>query len=607
MKKDVLFLTGIENFSTIIEKDAYYVDKTSYLKELFMSSSEVMNALFIRPRRFGKTLNMNMIKSFCELNYQNPGDKSDQKKLFVDNGRNLAVAGDDYKEFREKIMGEFPVISISFRGVEGNTFQSAVSGLLGIIAELYERFLFLRESVKLSEERIKQFNEIYSFCTTKYKKLSDPDNLNEAIVICGSFLATLAEMLYREYGRKILVIIDEYDVPLQKASLRGYYQDMLDVIRPMLTKLLKNNSNVYKVIMTGCLRASKESIFTGMNNIEVNTVLSSRNRLAKAFGFTPDEVMKMLRYYGLENLYENARLWYDGYSIDGNDMFCPWDVTCYCMDVATPCMDSDPALFEPPSYWNGSSSNDIIREFLPYLRSDDSDMMEALIRGESVQLRVSDSLSYGELNKHRPEHFWSILVYTGYLTKDRNGTKNSNVFRIPNAEIRSCFRDQIAQYYDPQEKGVFANISEIIANELLEGRETNLRDSMNDTLAAFVSVRDSAVRAPRENYYHGFINGLLAPAADSKTIRDYSSNRESGDGYPDVSFRGSESGTGTVIELKHVSDMNDLKKASEDALSQIISKNYAERLFRDGLTEVMAWGIAFCGRHCDVSFRKLWP
>ncbi len=581
---------GNEDFTDFINGHYYYVDKTQYLKEIFSDSSDRL--LILRPRRFGKTLMMSTLRHFLEINRKRPGDTSEHEKLF----KGLSVLDD--REFTAECMGQFPVVFFSFNGVDGKNFDSAMSNLSSSIFSLAEEFEWLMDSERLNSRQKESLGNLLN------EKLMRSKEAQSYVI---SSLTTLCSLLLTHYGRKPVFLIDEYDVPLQKASLRGYYQDMLDVIRPMLTKLLKNNSNVYKVIMTGCLRASKESIFTGMNNIEVNTVLSSRNRLAKAFGFTPDEVMKMLRYYGLENLYENARLWYDGYSIDGNDMFCPWDVTCYCMDVATPCMDSDPALFEPPSYWNGSSSNDIIREFLPYLRSDDSDMMEALIRGESVQLRVSDSLSYGELNKHRPEHFWSILVYTGYLTKDRNGTKNSNVFRIPNAEIRSCFRDQIAQYYDPQEKGVFANISEIIANELLEGRETNLRDSMNDTLAAFVSVRDSAVRAPRENYYHGFINGLLAPAADSKTIRDYSSNRESGDGYPDVSFRGSESGTGTVIELKHVSDMNDLKKASEDALSQIISKNYAERLFRDGLTEVMAWGIAFCGRHCDVSFRKLWP
>ncbi|SFK63226.1 Predicted AAA-ATPase, partial [Succinivibrio dextrinosolvens] len=332
MKKDVLFMTGNEDFSTIIEKDAYYVDKTSYLKELFMSSSEVMNALFIRPRRFGKTLNMNMIKAFCELNYQNPGDKSYQQKLFIDNGRNLAVAGDDYKELREKVMGEYPVISISFRGVEGNTFQSAVSGLLGIIAELYDRFLFLRESVKQSEERINQFNVIYSFCTAKYNKLSEPDNLNEAIVICGSFLATLAEMLYREYGRKILVIIDEYDVPLQKAVIakEPYYDDMLEIIRKISVTTFKQNPDpwLYKGIVSGCLRIAHQSVFTDANNF---TTFGMNDEPYTGFlGFTNDETHKLLNDCGLSDKESEVKEWYDGYRFGDKHIFCPWSLISYC-------------------------------------------------------------------------------------------------------------------------------------------------------------------------------------------------------------------------------------------------------------------------------------
>ncbi|MDY6466916.1 MAG: AAA family ATPase, partial [Succinivibrio dextrinosolvens] len=355
MKKDVLFLTGIENFSTIIEKEAYYVDKTSYLKELFMSTSEVMNALFIRPRRFGKTLNLNMIKSFCELNYQNPGDKTYQQKLFIDHGRNLAVAGDDYKEFREKIMGEFPVISISFRGVEGNTFQSAVSGLLGIIAELYERFLFLRESVKQSEERIKQFNEIYSFCTNKYNKLSDSDNLNEAIVICGSFLATLAEMLYREYGRKILVIIDEYDVPLQKAVIaeEPYYNKILEIIRKISVTTFKQNPDpwLYKGIVSGCLRVAHQSVFTDANNF--TTFGMNDEPYTGFFGFTEEETHKLLADCGLSDKESEVKEWYDGYRFGDKHIYCPWSLINYCYAA------TQKDIYAPQQFWVNTSGNDI--------------------------------------------------------------------------------------------------------------------------------------------------------------------------------------------------------------------------------------------------------
>ena len=270
MKKDVLFLTGWEDFSTIIEKNAYYVDKTAYLKTLFMSTSEVMNSLFIRPRCFGKTLNMRMIEAFCRINYQNPGDKSYQHKLFLDNGRNLAVAGDEYRELRDKVMGEFPVISISFKGVEGNTFSSAVFSLLKIISDLYERFLFLRESSSQSSEQKDSFSYIYGFSTTKSYQLNEPGYLDKAVDVCSSFIPTLAQMLFREYGKQVLVLIDEYDVPLQKAVIaeEPYYSKMLEIIRKISVSTFKQNPEawLYKGIATGCLRIAHQSVFTDANN-----------------------------------------------------------------------------------------------------------------------------------------------------------------------------------------------------------------------------------------------------------------------------------------------------------------------------------------------------
>ena len=449
MKKDVLFLTGIENFSTIIEKDAYYVDKTSYLKELFMSSSEVMNALFIRPRRFGKTLNMNMIKSFCELNYQNPGDKSYQKKLFVDNGRNLAVAGDDYKEFREKIMGEFPVISISFRGVEGNTFQSAVSGLLGIIAELYERFLFLRESVKLSEERINQFNEIYSFCTTKYKKLSDPDNLNEAIVICGSFLATLAEMLYREYGRKILVIIDEYDVPLQKAVIakEPYYDDMLEIIRKISVTTFKQNPDpwLYKGIVSGCLRVAHQSVFTDANNF--TTFGMNDEPYTGFFGFTEEETEKLLSDCGLSDKESEVKEWYDGYRFGNKHIFCPWSLISYCYAA------TQKDIYAPQPFWVNTSGNDLITMFtdnsMEAHNAENIDKLQKLLDGETIDISLKEFTTYPDLrNRVSFDVFMTMMLHTGYVTFAEGSDFTGKIkVKIPNQEVLACFNEKREYLY----------------------------------------------------------------------------------------------------------------------------------------------------------------
>ena len=417
MKKDVLFMTGNEDFSTIIEKNAYYVDKTSYLKELFMSSSEVMNALFIRPRRFGKTLNLNMIKTFCELNYQNPGDKSYQQKLFIDNGRNFAVATGDYKELREKVMGEYPVISISFRGVEGNTFQTAVSGLLGIIAELYDRFLFLRESVKQSDERIKQFNAIYTFCTAKYNKLSEPDNLNEAIVICGSFLATLAEMLYREYGRKILVIIDEYDVPLQKAVIakEPYYDDMLEIIRKISVTTFKQNPDpwLYKGIVSGCLRVAHQSVFTDANNF--TTFGMNDEPYTGFFGFTEEETEKLLSDCGLSDKESEVKEWYDGYRFGNKHIFCPWSLISYCYAA------TQKDIYAPQPFWVNTSGNDLITMFtdnsMEAHNAENIDKLQKLLDGETIDISLKEFTTYPDLrNRVSFDVFMTMMLHTGYVT-----------------------------------------------------------------------------------------------------------------------------------------------------------------------------------------------
>ena len=296
MKKDVLFMTGNEDFSTIIEKNAYYVDKTSYLKDLLLSDSEVMNALFIRPRRFGKTLNLDMIRKFCRLNYQNPGDKSYQQKLFLDNGRNLAVAGDDYKELREKIMGEFPVISISFRTVEGLCFQQAVSQLVYKIGLLYDEFMFLAKSSKQDPGDIELFIKNKDFCKTRKDDLYETQNLNKAISILVTAIPQIASMLYREYGRKVIVIIDEYDVPLQKAVIakEPYYDEMLDIVRQISVTTFKQDPDpwLYKGIVSGCLRIAHQSVFTDANNF--TTFGMNDEPYTGFFGFTKDETIKLL-------------------------------------------------------------------------------------------------------------------------------------------------------------------------------------------------------------------------------------------------------------------------------------------------------------------------
>ena len=596
MKKDVLFLTGIENFSTIIEKDAYYVDKTSYLKELFMSSSEVMNALFIRPRRFGKTLNMNMIKSFCELNYQNPGDKSDQKKLFVDNGRNLAVAGDDYKEFREKIMGEFPVISISFRGVEGNTFQSAVSGLLGIIAELYERFLFLRESVKLSEERIKQFNEIYSFCTTKYKKLSDPDNLNEAIVICGSFLATLAEMLYREYGRKILVIIDEYDVPLQKAVIaeEPYYNKILEIIRKISVTTFKQNPDpwLYKGIVSGCLRVAHQSVFTDANNF--TTFGMNAEPYTGFFGFTEEETHKLLADCGLSEKENEVKEWYDGYRFGDKHIYCPWSLISYCYAA------TQKDIYAPQQFWVNTSGNDIVSMFAKNsIEAHDSgnvDRLQQFSDRNIIEISLKEFTTYPDINNNMDfDIFMTLMLHTGYATYAEETNSCDKVkIRIPNNEVALCFKSKFENFYTKNNHHWF-NQTLSLVDLLMENKTEEAQMLISTMLKEFLSIRNSG----DELYYHGFMTGILGIAASTKGL-EYHEEIETGTGFSDIVLTNYDTKTACIIEMKKAQELDDCYDVALDATKQIIQKDYASKFISKRYKNVYGIGIGFAKKSCEM-------
>ena len=579
MKKDVLFLTGIENFSTIIEKDAYYVDKTSYLKELFMSSSEVMNALFIRPRRFGKTLNMNMIKSFCELNYQNPGDKSDQKKLFVDNGRNLAVAGDDYKEFREKIMGEFPVISISFRGVEGNTFQSAVSGLLGIIAELYERFLFLRESVKLSEERIKQFNEIYFFCTNKYNKLSDSDNLNEAIVICGSFLATLAEMLYREYGRKILVIIDEYDVPLQKAVIaeEPYYNKILEIIRKISVTTFKQNPDpwLYKGIVSGCLRVAHQSVFTDANNF--TTFGMNDEPYTGFFGFTEEETEKLLSDCGLSDKESEVKEWYDGYRFGNKHIFCPWSLISYCYAA------TQKDIYAPQPFWVNTSGNDLITMFtdnsMEAHNAENIDKLQKLLDGETIDISLKEFTTYPDLrNRVSFDVFMTMMLHTGYVTF----AEGSDII----GKVTVLYGEDNPYWYNQALK---------LVDLLMVNNTDDAQMLISTMLKEFLSIRNTG----NELYYHGFMTGILGLASATKNFR-YLEEIESGTGFSDIIIDSFDNKTACILELKKTENLEDCYDAAQAATKQIIQKDYAAKFISRRYKKVYGIGIGFAQKSCEI-------
>ena len=400
MTKEVLFLTGNEDFSTIIERNACYVDKTSYLKELFMSDAEVMNHLFIRPRRFGKTLNMNMIKDFCQLNYHHPGDKTYQQRLFVDNGRNLAVAGDDCRELREKIMGEFPVLSISFRRVEGDSFEMAVSQLLGVIAGLYKKFVFLLQSARQLDLDKTKFRNILEFCDLQYDNLLVGSNLFKAQTICSSFLATLAEMLYREYGRKIIVIIDEYDVPLQKSVVarEPYYDRMLDIVRRLSVTTFKQDPDpwLYKGIISGCLRIAHQSVFTDANNFTTFGV--GDEPYTGFFGFTETETQKLLSDCGLSDREADVKKWYDGYLFGKDHIYCPWSLICYCYASTR-----NAACAQQP-FWANTSGNSLITMFadgsMEAHNAENIDKLQQLLDGRQVDITLKEFAAYPDLRKN---------------------------------------------------------------------------------------------------------------------------------------------------------------------------------------------------------------
>ena len=581
---------GDEDFAVFRENGIYYVDKTQYLKSLFLGTDS--RFLLLRPRRFGKTLTMSTLRRFLEMDYQNPGDTSRQQELF----RGLKVTED--REFCGKHMGQHPVVALSLKDTDGINFRNACDLLGDIIWRLAFRFAWLKESRALRAEEKKAFS-----------RLLDQDLLGsgteEAISTLQSSLVTICSALFRHCGRKPVLLIDEYDVPLQKAAIKGYYEPMSGLIGTMLSKALKTNEDISKVIMTGCLRATKEGIFTGLNNLELDTVLTEASDLRAAIGFTPDEVRTMLEYYRLGNLYEKARSWYDGYSIGGQDLFCPWDVTKYVKEL---CRSEDPAAVTPKSYWNNTSNVNIVTEFMPNLAPEDSDRMQELVAERSIAVNVDEGMSYGtlHLNNLSSEQLWNILLYTGYLTLDEHCDDGINRLRIPNREVLKCFRDNISKYYEGKGESPYGILAKNLIDQLFSADSTKTAGSLQVLLGSFVSLRDNATRAPHENFYHGFLNGLFAAAG--RNICDYVSQAESGSGYADITFRSSGRGKAVVIEIKYARDSStSLSNLADHALEQIENKGYARAMFNRVTVKVVECGIAFHGRNCAVSCREVLP
>ena len=548
---------GIENFEKMQLDKFYYVDKTYLIKELLDHWAEV--TLFTRPRRFGKSLNMSMLRNFFDIN--------GNQEIF----NNLQVSQE--KELCEEYMGKYPVVSISLKGINEQTYKKAIKMASQVIKGEVRKFQFLLDSKCLTEYDKQTYTELL-------ETEADED------LLCSS-LKILSELLEKHYGRKAILLIDEYDVPLAKAFERGYYDQMVIFIRNMFEYALKTNDSLQFAVLTGCMRISKESIFTGLNNLKVLSVADVQ--FDEYFGFTDTEVREMLEYYGLSDHYEDIREWYDGYQFGNAEVYCPWDVINY---VDT--LRFDPQA-EPKNYWSNTSSNEAVKRFI---RESDKVTVkreiEKLVAGEAIEKEIHQELTYKEMYDSI-ENLWSVLFTTGYLTQRGRATGDIFQLVIPNMEIRKIFTTQIMEYF---KESVPKNgeLLSTFCNALRNGETETIEKCLCDYLRRTISIRDTFVKKKlKENFYHGILIGILG-YEESWSV---SSNKESGDGYSDIVIESDDGGMGIILELKYAQDGN-LNAACEDALKQIESNNYIEVLEEDGVENIIKYGIAFYKKKCKV-------
>ena len=553
---------GIENFERIRKDGFYYVDKTGLIRDFLESPAYV--SLFTRPRRFGKTLNMSMLKYFFEI--------GNDSTIFD----GLEIAGE--KELCEKYMGKFPVISITLKGATGQNFEEARVMLRRIIGKEALRFQFLMQSDRLTETDRDQYRALIAMDTTGAFTMS-----NELL---KDSLLTLSQLLQRHYGQNVVMLIDEYDVPLDKAYQSGYYDSMVELVKVLFGNAFKTNDSLEFAVLTGCLRISKESIFTGLNNFKVYTVKDVRYK--EYFGFTDAEVRQMLEYYGFSDQYGAVREWYDGYRFGSLGIYCPWDVVNYCADLR------DGSVTEPQNYWVNTSSNSIIRKFIDMADAATKDEIERLIGGGSIRKKIRQELTYRDLDSGI-DNLWSILFTTGYLTQDGYHDNGMTGLVIPNREVRWIFEEQIQDWFKAETRKDLQMLE-----NFCRAFEKNDTDAIEKGFTAYlrktISVRDTSVRKDmKENFYHGVLLGLFAGMKGWKV----KSNAESGDGYSDISVEVEDKDIGIVIELKYAENAA-FDNGCKEALKQVYDNNYEEALLDDGMTTIYRYGIACYKKRCKV-------
>lgn len=582
---------GAELFHKLIENDCYYVDKTPLIRTVFkVNKADVM--LITRPRRFGKTLTMSTFYDFLSLNIENPGDVSLQEKWFKD----TKIFED--KEFCNEYMGKFPVIFVSFKTIVHQNFNDAYNQFATLIYRLALQFEYLAASDELSDKQKEQYANL-----SNYEKLTDRTNKS---YLTGS-LQTLSCLLEAHHKIKPVILIDEYDVPIAKAAYHGYYDEMIELISPFYNDTLKTNTYLERAVLTGCLRAAKESIFTGLNNLMVCSILDSGKKdISQGIGFTKEDTHEVLSYYGFTDYYGEVKNNYDGYHFGTIHMYCPWDVMNFCNDNYEK-LSENRNLIQAGNYWINTSGNDVIEKFMGFIEPDDVDKMQELLDGKSITAEVRTSLCYGDLQSHDINDFWTLLLYTGYLTfepQSHNPENDEYRLYIPNEEIRKCFKSKILNFFMTNSV-MKASTSELIKG-FFEGDAEKVQDNLNMLLGKYVSIRDFSVNAPKENYYHGFMNGLLVNG--TSLIEEQKSNFESGDGYIDLIIKSVRSrGIIVILELKQTSDENEDKVLiAQDAVEQIIQKKYADPYIkRNDIKAVLAYGICFCKKECAVAGKKL--
>jgi hypothetical protein len=556
MEEKLALPVGVENFEKIRTKGYYYIDKSGLIVDLLDSKSEVN--LITRPRRFGKSLNMGMLKNFFEIG-NNPS-------LF--DGLKIKERPDLFEEY----MGKFPVISISFKDVNGEVFEDAKKMLIELICEEFSKHKYLLNSDKLDE--FDKNNLLIYLKKTKSE------------MVLQNSLSVLLSLLYKHYGKKVIVLIDEYDVPLNKANQNGYYKEMINIIRTLLSTVLKGNNYLELAVLTGCLRVSKESIFTGLNNLDVSSITDAR--FCEYFGFTDDEVKKMLDYYNLSENFEIMKQWYDGYRFGNTDVYCPWDVLKHCKALL-----EDPSV-EPEAYWINTGSYDHIRQFLSMADETTKDEIERLINGETLIKTIHQELTYGEIDSSI-DNMWSLLFMTGYLTQKGKRQRNQIPLTIPNLEIKEIFVLEIYSWFKSYGKRDTEKLQSF-CNSFAIGDSKSAENFFNAYLRETISIRDTNVPiAKKENFYHGILLGLLS-LMSTWIVR---SNVESGDGYSDIVIKIPSTQIGIVVEVKY-GENKDMDSACKQALEQIEKMNYADILIDDGMNTIYKYGIACYKKQCRI-------